>query len=241
MSPGLIRFIRRSAAFFLALTLVIIAIVKLWPESEILLFAEDGMIEYGTAVADGLAALLGFLALYLGVTHGKAAVERIALWTIPSLSLFCALDEISWGARLFDIQMPQIEGGGEFDGVHDVFLLLERWAVAADAATLSMAIVAILLAGALFMYWQRHFVRDCLEFAIHHPLGRPLACAIMLLALATLLDFAHGRLIYSLEEYSELAASLLLLSAAWHSLAMARSGHRYAAAPGTVGRSTAVL
>jgi hypothetical protein len=226
VDPGLSRFIRHSAFFFLGLTLGIIVIVKLWPASEILLFAEDGIIEYGTAVVDGLAALLGFYALGLVVLRGKPPVERIVLLTIPLLSLFCALDEISWGARLFDLQMPEIEGGGEFDGVHDVFLLLERWATAEDMATLSMTLAIVSSLLGLLLYWQRGFVADCLAFAVHHPLGRPVACAILLLALATGLDFAHGRIIYSLEEYSELSAGLLMFAAAWESVRMAKAGLR---------------
>lgn len=224
MNPGLIQFLRRSALFFLSLTLFIIAVVKLWPESEILIFAEDGIIEYGTAVVDGLAAILGFYGLYLGVLRGKPLVERLVLLTIPLLSLFCALDEISWGARLFDLHMPEMQGGGEFDGIHDVFVLLERWAVAADAATLALAIVGLVLGLSLIAYWQRAFVAECLACALSHRLARPLVCAIALLALATLLDFAHGRIVSSLEEYSELSAALFMLVAAYGSVRMGLAG-----------------
>lgn len=220
MNPGLIQFVRRSALFFLSLTLIIIVVVKLWPESEILIFAEDGVVEYGTAVVDGIAAALGFYALYLGVLRGKPLVERLVLLTIPLLSLFCALDEISWGARLFELQMPEMRGGGEFDGVHDVFVLLERWAVATDAMTLALVIAGLLLSLSLAVYWQRAFVADCLACAVNHPLARPLVCAIALLALATLLDFTHGRIVSSLEEYSELSAALFMLVAAYGSLRM---------------------
>lgn len=230
MNPGLIQFLRRSALFFLSLTLLIIIVVKLWPESEILIFAEDGIVEYGTAIVDGLAAVLGFYALYLGVLRGKPLVERLVLLTIPLLSLFCALDEISWGARLFELQMPEMQGGGEFDGVHDVFVLLERWAVAADTVTLSLAITGLMVSLSLAAYWQRAFVADCLACAVHHPLARPLVCAIALLALATLLDFAHGRIVSSLEEYSELSAALFMLVAASGSLRMGLA----AKAPATV-------
>lgn len=230
MNPGLIQFVRRSAMFFLSLTLIIILVVKLWPGSEILIFAEDGIVEYATAIVDGIAAALGFHALYLGVLRGKPLVERLVLLTIPSLSLFCALDEISWGARLFDLQMPEMRGGGEFDGVHDVFVLLERWAVAADAMTLTLAIAGLLLSLSLAVYWQRPFVADCLACAIDHPLARPLVCAIALLALATLLDFMHGRIVSSLEEYSELSAALFMLVAAYGSLRMGLAGRVHATA-----------
>lgn len=226
MHPGLIQFLRRSSLFFLSLTLFIILVVKCWPQSEVLIFAEDGVIEDATAIADAIAAMLGFCALWLGVSRDRGAITRLALWTIPLLSLFCALDEVSWGARIFDIPMPQMQGGGEFDGVHDLFALIERWAVATDAWSLAGVLVVGSVIVGLTAYRHRTFVADALRFAWQHPLGRPLASAILLLALATVLDFLHGRLISSLEEFSELCAGLLMLVAAYGSLRMGLSAKR---------------
>lgn len=235
MDQGFQQFVRRSSLFFLSLTLFIIVVVKLWPQSEILIFSEDGIIEDATAIADATAALLGFCALWLGVLRDRQLVERMALWTIPLLSLFCALDEISWGARMFDLQMPQMQGGGEFDGVHDIFALVERWAVATDLWTLASVLIACAALGGVMVYRHRQFLKDTLAFAWQHRLGRPLASAILLLALATVLDFLHGRLISSLEEYSELSAGLLMLVAAFDSLRMGLSARR-AQAPEVQGK-----
>ncbi|HWU82222.1 MAG TPA: hypothetical protein VN063_01930 [Methylophilaceae bacterium] len=222
MDQGLLQFIRRSSLFFLSLTLFIILVVKLWPQSEVLIFAEDGIIEDATAIADAAAASLGFYALWLGALRGKPWAGRVALWTIPLLSLFCALDEISWGARILHLQMPEMRGGGEFDGVHDIFAVIERWAVATDLWTLSATLLICAALTGLLAYGQRRRVAELLTFAWQHRLGRPLASAIMLLALATVLDFLHGRLISSLEEFSELCAGLLMLAAAYDSMRMAR-------------------
>jgi hypothetical protein len=221
MTKELKSFIYRSCWFFGTLTFLIILSVKLWPASEVALFQEDGLIESGTAIVDGIAALLGFFAIYLGVVKGRALLDRLVIWSIPILSAICALDEISWGARLFDIQMPEMEGGGEFDGIHDVFVILQRLAV--DAAPLTLLVVTVLLLAILvvLVYWQRGFIFSCVKYALHSPLGRPFASAILLLVLATLLDLAHGRIISSLEEYAELSAGFFLLVAAYTSLKMA--------------------
>lgn len=221
MTKELKSLIYRSCWFFGTLTILIILIVKLWPASEVALFQEDGLIESGTAIVDGIAALLGFYAIYLGVAKGKVMLDRLAIWTIPVLSAICALDEISWGARLFDLQMPEMEGGGEFDGIHDVFVILQRLVVDAEPTTLLLITISLLVTLAMLTYWQRVFIASCLKYAVHSPLGRPLASAILLLMFATILDLGHGRIISSLEEYAEISAGFFLLVAAYNSLKMA--------------------
>lgn len=221
MTPKLKSFIYRSFVFFGILTLLIILIVKIWPDAELALFAEDGLIESGTAVVDSIAAILGFYAIYLGVTRDQRMMNRLAMWTIPILSAICALDEISWGARLFDLEMPEMQGGGEFDGLHDVFVILQRLASSAEPMALIVTTILIMAILGGLAYWQRDFIAACLHYSVSTTLGRPLASAITLLAFATFLDFGHGRILSSLEEYAELSAGLFLLLAAFYSLKMA--------------------
>ena len=236
MTTELKSFIYRSWLFFGTLTVLIILIVKFWPASELMLFQEDGLIESGTALADGIAALLGFYAIYLGVCKGREMLDRLAIWTIPVLSAICALDEISWGARLFNLQMPEMEGGGEFDGLHDVFVILQRWVADTEPMTLFGVAVLILTLLCILVYWQRIFITSCLEYAVHSRLGRPLASAILLLMFATILDFGHGRIISSLEEYAEISAGIFLLAAAYISLKMAYLGKLVSEKPNVVGQ-----
>lgn len=221
MTPELKNFIYRSWLFFGTLTVLIIITVKLWPASEMALFQEDGLIESGTAIVDGIAAILGFYAIYLGVTRGRDMLDRLAMWTIPVLSAICALDEISWGARLFDLQMPEMKGGGEFDGIHDIFVILQRLVADAEPSSLFAVVILLLVLLTVIAYWQRAFITACLKYSVNTTLGRPLASAIILLAFATLLDLEHGRIISSLEEYAEISAGFFLLLAAYNSLRMA--------------------
>jgi len=228
LSPELKTFIFRSCMFFGTLTILIILTVKIWPATELALFQEDRLIESGTAIADGIAAILGFHAIHLGVTMNKTMLDRLAMWTIPVLSAICALDEISWGARLFELEMPEMQGGGEFDGLHDVFVILERMASNAEPMTLVFTTILIMAILGGLVYWQRSFIAACLHYSVSTTLGRPLASAIILLAFATFLDYGHGRILSSLEEYAELSAGLFLLLAACYSLKMVYASRKTA-------------
>ncbi len=226
MTPELKSFIYRSCVFFGSLTLLIILIVKIWPDAELALFAEDGLIESGTAIVDSIAAMLGFYAVYLGSCRGRMMLDRLAMWSIPILSAICALDEISWGARLFDLEMPEMQGGGEFDGLHDVFVILQRMASSAEPLALIATTILIMAILGGLAYRQRDFIAACIHYSVSTTLGRPFASAITLLAFATFLDFGHGRILSSLEEYAELSAGLFLLLAACYSLKMANTNQK---------------
>jgi hypothetical protein len=217
MNAELGKFILRSSLFFISLAILISLIVKIWPGSEILLFQEDGIIEDASAAVDTCAAMLGFYAIYLGVLKNRLLIERVILVTVPLLAAFCALDEISWGARIFDIEMPAMKGGGEFDGVHDAFVILERWIKAADPLAASLVASAVGAAVLLLVYRNRARIASFLHYSLTHSVARPLVFAICLLAFATVLDVWHGRIISSLEEFSELSAGLFLALAGFNS------------------------
>ena len=223
MNHELKNFICRCTLFFGSLALIIILMVKLWPASEIIIFEEDGVIEDLSAGVDAFAAILGFYAIYCGILRSKQTIERIAIVTLPVLALFCFLDEISWGARLFDLQMPAMPGGGEFDGIHDVFTILERLAATLSPSHLFIMLLAIFSMMVTLAYKKKTEIWRYLRFAIDNSLGRYLSSAICLLAFATILDFGHGRIISSLEEYSEFTAGCLMALAALNNMRMARS------------------
>lgn len=226
MPSELRTFIYRSWLFFGVLAVLIILAVKAWPDSELILFQEDGVIEGATAIAGAVAAIIGFYAIQQKTAKNRATLDRLAIWTIPTLSTICTLDEISWGARIFHLQMPPMQGGGEFDGLHDIFVILLRLLAGAEPSIWLAVSVAAALLFAILVYWQQAFVTACLKYSVNTTLGRPLTSAILLLAFATLLDFGHGRIMSSLEEYAELSATLFLLAGSYYSLKMA-----HAAAP----------
>lgn len=223
MRPDIKNFLEYSTLFFFTLALIIIAVVKMEPTWEAEIFMEDGVVEDASAACDALGAILGFLALSNGLLHNKRWLERMVLLTMPLLSLFCFLDEISWGARIFHLHMPPLAGGGEFDGVHDVFVVIERMLLAMHPQGREIALVsaAVIIFGGI--YWQRKWIANFLVWFIDDQARRCLGAAVLLLAFATFADMGHGRIISSLEEYSEMAASFYLALTGWYCLRQTRS------------------
>lgn len=212
------RFASSATLFLFMLAAAIAFTVKLVPGAEIILFSEDGIIEDLSAAAYTVAALVGMLAIQHGVLRYRSWQEKIALVTIPVLGAVCALDEISWGARLFHLEMPQMQGGGEFDGVHDVFIMLERALAALDPVTRTVIFVAAAVFFLAATCWKRRTIGTYLHWLAEDAARRCLGLAILLLAVAVFLDFGHGRIISSLEEFSELSASLFLARAGLNAL-----------------------
>ncbi|WP_407867116.1 hypothetical protein [Phyllobacterium phragmitis] len=103
------------------------------------LLAEDGLVENLGAAGFAAAALLA-LSTALRKSAFLIITERNMLVGTSGLSLMLFLSEISFGARIFDIQMPQMRGGGEFDGGHDIIIVLFRRL--SDAGRTSLLVVA---------------------------------------------------------------------------------------------------
>ncbi|WP_132549812.1 hypothetical protein [Rhizobium azibense] len=96
------------------------------------------------------ASLLAFGAAFRNGAF-VTSLERSVLVGTSGLSLILLLSEISFRARIFDLQMPQMSGGGEFDGGHDIVILLVRLLSDAGRTGLLVAVtgVALLVAAAI--------------------------------------------------------------------------------------------
>lgn len=218
MKNELRNFILFSSIFFLSLTALIILTVLAWPGSKDILFREDGIIESASAAAFAIATILGLAAIYRGALTGRSYPERISFIAIPVLGTICFLDEISFGARLFGLVMPPLSGGGEFDGVHDIFIVLHRLILSLDSTTrLFTYIIAGLLALAAF-YLKRAWIYSRLQWFAQDSVRRCLGSTLALLTIAVFLDLLHGRLVPNLEEFTELSAALFLVAAGFSSL-----------------------
>jgi hypothetical protein len=187
------------------------------------LIGEDHGLEWAAAVMFLASALLALWRLRpaLRPTPWHA-------WVILPLGLAAALSEISFGARMFEWQMPQMAGGGEFDGVHDTFLVAlrawQRWYLGAPWAARLVGLVVLLaaLAAGLALAWRW---RGLLEVALVDTSGRRLLAALGLLVLAQLLDLGLVPLRQArhVEEWAEAAAAYWMLAASAASLAAARA------------------
>jgi hypothetical protein len=179
------------------------------------LLVEDGLVE--TLSAAGFAAAL-LLAAY--VAYRKWALltlgERIALVGAGLVSSIAFLSEISFGARIFGIQMPRMRGGGEFDGGHDIVMVLFRRLEDAGAAGKLAAAAggALLAASVAAILWV--FRRKAQAVAAHILSGGfefRLAAAVGMLASAVVLDLMHSAKASTLEEVLEFYASVMLILA----------------------------
>jgi hypothetical protein len=168
--------------------------------------AEDGPVENATAVFYGLGA--GIAALALLRSRGRGWPWWYA--GVPLLSLLGCLDELSWGERIFGLQMPELLGT-RFDTLHDIGVVLKN-AVASRVLLASLALVLIVMGGLglRFGWWPR-----LLRLCAREPVVQLLALAILSGLVAQVIDFefAHARAMFAIEESLEMVAGLGMLFA----------------------------
>jgi hypothetical protein len=110
-------------------------------ESRSDLLVEDGPVETATAIAFIVAAVVGVVMIR------RSAAARV-YWAIPAFALVAALDELSFGARIFGFGSPTI-GGVKVDSLHDVFDIADRFLgdIGIGRTMAAAGLLAVLLAG----------------------------------------------------------------------------------------------
>lgn len=176
---------------------------------------EDGLVESATAVIFFVAAALaGWKALRAGT--GWSHVDRLVMAAIAAFALLLSLSEVSFGARIFGLEMPPMEGGGEFDGGHDVVIWAMRkttaWSSLAQAA-LAGGVVVALMAMIAWAWHRRAWLATAVRWFLDHPMRLRLTVTAVLLTTAVVLDLFSGFRVGILEEVVELVASVTLLMA----------------------------
>jgi hypothetical protein len=179
------------------------------------LLVEDGLVEDLSATGFAIAALLALnTALLKNVS--LTFTQRGLLIGTSVLSLVLFLSEISFGARIFHVQMPKMRGGGEFDGGHDIAILVFRVIRDAGFAGIVIALIgaAILLAVAVALLFRfRQEVGAMVRYIISRTFEFRLLLALCLLASAVVLDLIPSYKAATLEEVLEFAASGVLILA----------------------------
>jgi hypothetical protein len=205
---------RENLAFVAATAAAVILLFTIGSARRELLI-EDGIVEGLGAAGFAVASLLA-LSTALLMRAFLTPIERSLLVGTGALSLVLFLSEISFGARIFDIQMPQMQGGGEFDGGHDIVIILFRRIRDAGQAGMLVAAAGLGLfmaaaAAVLYVFRQRalaiarHVLSSSFEFR--------LAVAIGMLAGAVTLDLLPSRRAGILEEVLEFCSSGVLILA----------------------------
>jgi hypothetical protein len=171
------------------------------------LFVEDGIIETTTALLFLAASILG---LVFWITGSRA--YRWLLAVASGLGLLGFLDEISFGARFFGWSMPEMRGGGEFDGAHDLVIVLARSGSHSAPITIAMIGIAILGLGLwCARRWYAH-LRSLTHNIVSDPAYTAMALFVGGVAIATIVDLDIGLLgrLGPVEETLEMNAAVAL-------------------------------
>jgi hypothetical protein len=189
------------------------------------LFAEDRIVETATALLF-LAAF--FVGLAFLIAH-RSRRYRVLLLIASSLGLLGFLDEISFGARLFGWSMPDMAGGGEFDGAHDLVILIYRGGAEADPIVIAAICATLVLTTLLCVrYWSAQIL-GLTHRALTDPAYGLFALFVGGVAMAAVLDLDIGLLRHlgPVEEIVELNAGLaLLLAVLWTNRPLWRTSGR---------------
>ena len=179
------------------------------------LLVEDGLVEMLSAAGFAAASLLVVYAADKKWAR-LALAERITLVGAGGLSSIAFLSEISFGARIFDFQMPQMRGGGEFDGGHDIVMVLFRQIKDTGAVGMRTAAAGgtLFVAAATALIWV---FRQKAQAVVAHVLSKAfefrVAVAIAMLASAVALDLMTSHKAAVLEEVLEFSASSVMILA----------------------------
>ncbi len=170
------------------------------------IFGEDDVVEMATAFLLLASFIVGLRLLWRRARHYPVLVPVAA-----GLGLLGFLDEISFGARYFGWSMPEMSGGGEFDGAHDFVILTYRLAAEAGSTVVGGGLVTIALVCVL--RWREGLHRLAGAITADRAYSA-MALFVAGIALASVIDLDTGFLkrLGPLEEIVELNAAAALLA-----------------------------
>jgi hypothetical protein len=206
----MVRRILRDVAVFAAFT-VAVAAAALAGHPDDWLIGEDRVLETLSALLYAAAFLVGGATL---LRAGRAAHR--ALWFIVPFGLVCALDEISFGARLFGFEAPALKGGGEFDGVHDLIILAKRELAALALGDLLLFTLAASVVALIAAVLLRRRIIAAMAATLADPVLLRLCACLGFLVFSQALDIDLVTLpkqMY-LEEWGETSGGFWLFAAA---------------------------
>jgi hypothetical protein len=196
---GLFRWYAATASVISGALICVYALV---PSARVVLSGEDRVTEWMSA---GFFAASFFVGLFRFFT---ATGRPRAYFLLPWVGLIGFLDELSFGQRHLDLEMPVVRDV-ELDAVHDVVQLLHRVLTEdLSPAVATVVVVAVVVAALLACVWLR---RRAIPFLHGNP---PLVYAVFaagFLVPALFIDLQFSHLIdyrMFLEELLELNAAV---------------------------------
>ncbi|MDL1894593.1 hypothetical protein FBQ87_17145 [Sphingobacteriales bacterium CHB3] len=199
-----------TSVSFVVFTICLIVIGNVWDNP---VLGEDGILE-------NLSALIYFVAF--AVALYVAFKPRKNRTRIMNMLVLCAgflgfMDELSFGERMFDLEMPVIREV-KIDGVHDfvhlAYLILED---RLPGKVLSMLVVVAGVVVCSVLWYLRSDILQ--KYPEHEDKSLFLwACGMVVMATVIDLDFLDNMFFFLLEELFELAGGLALATAAFFQL-----------------------
>ncbi len=210
---GDVRWLLSSYGLLAALTIASFSLVFFtFPSLRRNLLVEDGLLEN----LSSFFFLAGFLFVLLLTVQSRKPLAIVVYVLLALGSLFFFLEEISYGVRLFDIQLPTIDGYA-VDGLHDFISIIYHASEGVNRALVAGLLAAALAAflvpvvryrAALARLLRQAHIRAALAF---------LGCFLVFLAAAMALDLdlIQGDFLQLLEELFETNAAVALIFAAF--------------------------
>lgn len=187
------------------------------------ILGEDGIVEWASA---GLFAYAACLAAFVAPPPATRW-DRALRYYVTALAGICCLSELSFGARIFGWNMPDMVGGGEIDGAQDLVLVTLRTvglpAILIAAAIGLLAIAAWAVARG---FHYRAALRPILRWMTGDSAPILVAAATLALLVALACDILEEPRLRSAEEVIELSAAALLVLSQFR--IARRSGLRFA-------------
>ncbi len=187
---------------FILMSIVYIA----FPQSRVLYIGEDMLIENTGALFFLTTFLLGLL--FLPNQKGEKGFKALIIITLFGLIGF--LEEISYGERIFNLNMPHYFGV-KFDAIHDLFHVasMELYELLGNSKIILISIfitVLIVLSLALLKYKNR---------LLQHPYFLFLFLSFVLGFVASIIDLVlfDKKWLFLFEELLEMNAALALVFA----------------------------
>ena len=199
----------RPSGLLMVIVAVNVAVLVLYavaPRWRAPLLREDRGVETATA----LLFLASFLVAAVGLVRRSPDRYRALLFVGGGLGLIAFLDEVSFGARLFGWSMPEMSGGGEFDGAHDLVVLAYRLGSEAGPVVLGALLVLVFATAVICALRWRAPLTARWGRIVTEPVLRWFALCVGGLGLASIVDLRDGTF-----PHLGLAEEMLELNAGW--------------------------